>query len=143
METIQSIITPPKVEPGVGKGWTILAESVARELDVTRLSRIWVFSPLRRNEREWGTAVVAVSVGEDRLEIHTARYFLVTRGKKRGQNKVEVEIVAESPADVVSEVLEKVQERTGETDPPVEINVLQWYPPIEEVELDDEPSTEG
>jgi len=103
-----------------------------------RLARIWVFAPIRRNEREWGTAVFALSLDDDRLEIHTARYFLITRGKKRGQNRVESDFVAESPADVVSDVLDKVQERSGDPEPPVEIDPLLWYPPEEEPEDDAE-----
>ena len=45
---------------------------------------VWVFSPLRREGREWGTAVLR-RVDGDRRRIYTARYVLAIKGKERGQ----------------------------------------------------------
>jgi hypothetical protein len=53
--------------------------------------------------------------------------MLIVRGRERGQGKVAVEEVGEGPKAVVSEVIRGVQERAGETEPPVEISPELWY----------------
>jgi hypothetical protein len=128
----------PQATPGLGKGWTRVAEEVAKTIPPDEIKRIWVFPPLRRDGREWGTAVVARGIPEDRVVVLTARYMLLTRGKKKGQGKVSVEEVGESPTPVVDEVVRGVQERAGEADPPVEIDPLMWF-----TADDDEPAPEG
>lgn len=127
MGTDSSVVVRPRIEPGVGLGWTRVAEAVGRELPVDRIERIWVFPAIRREEREWGTAVIARRADGDRLVVHTARYLLVTRGKKRGDGRVQLDLVAESPADIIDHVVQQVQERTGDPDPPVEIDPSLWF----------------
>jgi hypothetical protein len=107
--------------------------------------QIWLFPPVRKDEREWGTAVVARRVDEGRLRIYAASYVLVVRGRERGQGRVQVEDVGETPDDIVREVLTGVQERAGEAEPPVEVDVALWYPdPESDAEVNgDEPASEG
>jgi hypothetical protein len=62
-----------------------------------------------------------------RVRVYTASYTLLIRGRERGHGKVAVQEVAESPAAVVDEVIRGVQERAGETDPPVEIDAGVWF----------------
>lgn len=102
------------------------------------IGRIWVFPPLKREDREWGTAVVSRELDHDRVAVYTARSVIVVRGKERGQGRVEVEEVGESPTAVVHEVIRGVQERTGEPDPPVEVDPALWFR-----KDDDEPAAEG
>lgn len=91
------------------------------------ISRIWLFPPVRREGREWGTAVVARRLEGARVRVYTARYVLTTRGRERGQGKVILDEVGASPADVVDQVIRGVQERSGETEPPAEIERTAWY----------------
>ena len=128
----------PQATPGLGRGWTRVAEEVAKTIPPHDIGRIWVFPPLRRDGREWGTAVVARRTTEDRVAVLTARYMLLTRGKKKGQGRVSVDEVGESPTSVVDEVVRGVQERAGEADPPVEIDPLLWFGAD-----DDVPAPEG
>jgi hypothetical protein len=88
---------------------------------------IWLFPPVRREEREWGVAVVACRTDEVRRRIFTASYMIVVRGREKGHGKVAVEEVGESPAAVLEDVIRGVRERAGETEPPVEIAPELWF----------------
>jgi hypothetical protein len=93
------------------------------------IDAIYVFRPIKRDGREWGTAVVT-RTGEEpggRLRVYTARYMLIVRGKERGRSKVEVEEVALTPAEVLAQVMEATTDRTGDAEPPVTIDRSAWY----------------
>ncbi len=102
------------------------------------IARIWLFAPVRREEREWGTAVVARHGEGERVRVYTASYLLVIRGRERGQGKVTLQEVAESPTAVVDDVIRGVQERAGEAEPPVEVAPGVWFR-----EEHDEPAGQG
>lgn len=91
------------------------------------IETIYLFRPLKREGREWGTAVVTRRVPEGRLRVYTARYMLVVRGKERGQSKVEVEEVGLSPAEVLEQVMQATADRTDDAQPPVAIAPAVWY----------------
>jgi len=113
--------------PGLGRGWMRVAKEIGDAMPWREIQRIWVFPPLRTDGREWGTAVIARRLDGDRVSVSTARYMVLTRGKKRGHGKVEVEEVGDSPGRVVDEVVRGVQERAGEADPPAEIDPSLWF----------------
>lgn len=117
----------PVVTPGLGLGWTKIADAVERVLAPQEIGRIWVFPPLRRDGREWGTAVVAKRVEDDRFTVFTAQYMLTTRGRERGRGRVQVDEVGEGPVGVVHDVIRGVQARSGEGEPPAEIAPELWY----------------
>ncbi|HEX4628389.1 MAG TPA: hypothetical protein VH137_06310 [Gemmatimonadales bacterium] len=93
------------------------------------IDTIYLFRPLKREGREWGTAVVTcrAAAGGGRLRVYTARYMLVVRGKERGQAKLEVEETALSPADVIAQVMQAAAERSGDPEPPVAVGPAVWY----------------
>jgi hypothetical protein len=122
---------------GLGLGWTRVADKIANTMSLPDIVRIWLFPPMRRDDREWGTAVVARRVSEGRVRVYTGSYMLVVRGRERGDGRIAIEEVGESPDDVVSDVIRGVQERAGEAEPPVEIDPELWY------EQGDEPSAPG
>ncbi len=113
---------------GLGIGWTKLASAIAEALPVTQIERIWLFPPVRHEEREWGTAVITVRVAENRSQVHTGTYVFIIRGRERGQAHVSVEEVGVGPDDVLPDVIRGVQERAGEVEPPVEIASELWFP---------------
>lgn len=127
-----------RLEPGLGLGWTRVAQAVAARVAPERIERVWLFAPVRQEEREWGTAVVVCRTDGVRRHVVTASYLLVVRGRDRGQGKITVEDVGESPVEVLHEVIRGVQERAGEPDPPVEIAPELWYG-----SHGDEPAAEG
>jgi hypothetical protein len=100
---------------------------VAEAFPPTEVERIWLFPPVRQEDREWGTAVIGRRGERDRLRVYTARYMVMVRGRERGQGRVAVEEIGESPAPVVDDVVRGVQERAGEADPPVEIATTMWF----------------
>ena len=119
----------PPVAPGRGPGWAKLAEAVAKQVPPDEIETIYLFTPLKREGREWGTAVVArrSAEGGGRLRVYTARYMLVVRGKERGQSRVEVIETGLSPAEVIAQVMQATAERTGDREPPVAVGAAVWY----------------
>jgi hypothetical protein len=61
------------------------------------------------------------------LRVYTARYMLVTRGKERGQARIEVAETGLSPATVIERVMHAAAERTGDPEPPVAVGRDVWY----------------
>lgn len=121
---------PGPVTPGAGAearpGWAKLAAAVALEVPPTEIETIYLFRPIKREGREWGTAVVTRRA-EGRLRVYTAKYMVVVRGKERGQAKVAVEEVGLSPAEVLEQVMQSTAERTGDAEPPVAHGPAVWY----------------
>ena len=103
-------MNPTTAVAGLGRGWTRVAEAVGKKVPAADIARIWVFSPIQREDREWGTAVVARHADAERVVIYTARYVLVTRGKERGQGVGYLEdgtmVVAEGGRDHIGETVE-------------------------------------
>jgi hypothetical protein len=128
-------------QPGLGLGWTRVATSIAELVSPSTIERIWLFAPVRREDREWGTAVLACSTGGNRRRIFAASYLIAIRGRTRGQGKVTVDEVGESPVAVIHEVIAGVMERAGETEPPVEIAPELWFGGDEPLAAD--PRTNG
>ena len=113
--------------PGHGPGWAQLAAAVTAQVPPAEIETIYLFRPLKREGREWGTAVVTRRQPDGRLLVYTGRYMLVVRGKEKGQSRVEVTEVALSPAEVVAQVMQDAAERTGESEPPVAMGPAVWY----------------
>ena len=128
----------PGHAPGLGLGWTRVATAVAGAMPAGEIARIWLFAPVRREEREWGTAVIARRAAEERVRVYTASYTLLIRGRERGQGQVNVLEVGESPAGMIENVVRGVQQRAGEAEPPVEIAASLWFG-----EEHDEPSPQS
>ncbi len=120
-------ISGSALSTGLGPGWTRVAEALAKRLEPTSIEGIWLFPPVRREEREWGVALVACRSDAERRRIFTASYMIVLRGRKRGHDRIAVEEVGESPPTVLEHVIRGVLHRSGETEPPVEISPDLWY----------------
>jgi hypothetical protein len=112
---------------GRGLGWDRVAQAVREAVPRDEVAGVWLFPAMRRESREWGTAVVARRAIPGRVTVLTAKYMMVVRGRERGQGKVEVEEVGEGPHEVVHDVIRGVQDRLGEAEPPVEISADIWY----------------
>lgn len=113
--------------PGQTPGWSKLAAAVALRVPPAEIETIYLFAPIKRDGREWGTAVITRRHPEGRLLVYTARYMLVVRGKERGQTRHEIEEVALSPAEVVAQVMQGTAERNGEAEPPLAYGAAVWY----------------
>ncbi len=120
---------PSPVAPGQGPGWAKVAAAVAAEMPPAEIETIYLFRPIKREGREWGTAVVTRKSGDGggRLRVYTAKYMLIVRGKDRGQTKVDLTEVGLSPAEVLAQVMQATADRTGDAEPPVELGAGAWY----------------
>ena len=125
---------PPHSRPGCpltidqSPAWAQLAAAVAAQVPPAEIETIYLFRPLKREGREWGTAVVTRRAeGSERLRVYTARYMLIVRGKERGRWKADVEEVALTPAEVLAKVMQAATDRTGDPEPPVAVARSAWY----------------
>jgi hypothetical protein len=120
-------LAPPPPAPGQGPGWAKLAAAVEAQVPPSEIETIYVFRPIKREGREWGTAVVTRKAQDGRLRVYTAKYMLIARGKERGQGKFDVVEVALSPAEVLAQVMQATVDRGGDSEPPVELSPAVWY----------------
>ena len=109
-----------------GAGWTRLAAAVAEQIPPVEVDGVWVFSPLRHEGREWGTAVLS-RVNGDRRRIYTARYMLVLKGKERGKFEASVQEVGSGPVEALAKLLLEAQRRIDDDQPPLAVPPEGWF----------------
>jgi hypothetical protein len=119
-------LTGPPTGAGIGPGWRRLVAGIVGEVPRAEIDAVWVFPVIRRNGREWGTAVLTRVDGE-RRRIYTARYMLVLKGKERGQYEWAMEEVGSGPADALAPLLQDVHKRTDDEHPPIPLRVDEWF----------------
>lgn len=112
--------------PGTGPAWARLAQAVAETLPAVEVDGVWVFSPLRREGREWGTAILSRLDG-DRRRIYTARYVLAVRGKERGKFEATVQEVGSGPVQALAQLLQDAQKRIDDEHPPLPVAPDAWF----------------
>lgn len=115
--------------PGEGPYWEQLAEWLRDQLPPHEVDGVWVFRLLRRDLKEYGTAVVSRVEG-DRRRIYTARYIATIKGKKRGAFETAIEEVGSGPLEALHELLALVPVRADDEDPPVAVDLARWFPPV-------------
>jgi len=103
-----------------------LAQAVAQEVPPVEVDGVWIFAPLRRETREFGTAVVA-RVDGARRRIYTARYVLVVKGKERGKFESTILEVGTGPVEALARVLQEAQNRTDDEHPPIAVSPEAWF----------------
>jgi hypothetical protein len=107
-------------------GWDRLAQAVAQVVPPEEVDGVWVFSPLRRDSREWGTAVLSRVDGE-RRRIYTARYVLSVKGKERGKFESTIQEVGIGPLAVLTRVLQEARRRIDDEHPPLSVPPESWF----------------
>jgi hypothetical protein len=99
---------------------------VAEVVPPADVDGVWVFALLRRDSREWGTAVLSRVEGE-RRRIYTARYVLSVKGKERGKFESTIQEVGIGPMEALARVLQEVQRRTDDEHPPIAVPPESWF----------------
>jgi hypothetical protein len=107
-------------------GWERLAQAVAQVLPPGEIDGVWIFSPIRRETREWGTAVLSRVDGE-RRRIYTARYVLAVKGKERGKFESTVQEVGSGPIDALARLVQEAQSRIDDEHPPASVAPESWF----------------
>jgi hypothetical protein len=108
-------------------GWARLAGAVAEVVPPAEVDGVWIFSPLRHEGREWGTAVLSRLDG-DRRRIYTARYVLAIKGKERGKFEATVQEVGSGPVAALTRLLQDAQKRIDDDQPPTPVPPESWFP---------------
>jgi hypothetical protein len=108
-------------------GWARLAGAVAEVVPPAEVDGVWIFSPLRHEGREWGTAVLSRLDG-DRRRIYTARYVLAIKGKERGKFEATVQEVGSGPVAALTRLLQDAQKRIDDEQPPTPVPPESWFP---------------
>lgn len=125
-------LTP--LEPGEGPHWERLAAWLRDQLPVEQVDGVWVFRVLRREQREYGTAVLSMVEG-DRRRILTASYVATIKGKTRGGFEASTTEVGSGPLEALHELLAMVPVRADDEDPPTAVDASRWFPPPEQLEF--------
>jgi hypothetical protein len=107
-------------------GWDRLAQAVAQVVPPAEVDGVWIFAPLRRGAREWGTAVLSRLDGE-RRRIYTARYALAIKGKERGKFESTIQEVGAGPQEALARVLQEAQHRIDDELPPTAVPPDIWF----------------
>lgn len=133
--------------PGEGERWERLAEWLRSQVPAEQVDGIWVFRVVRREQREFGTAVLSLVTG-DRRRILTARYIALIKGRERGGFTTQLDEVGSGPLEALHELLAMVPVRSDDEDPPAAVEVERWFPasdpaPVDELIEDDPAAVEG
>jgi len=115
--------------PGEGPQWERLAEWVRGRIPVVEIDGIWVFRVLRRDRKEFGTAVLS-RIDGDRRRIYTATYTATVKGKQRGGFESTLVEVGSGPLDALHELLALVPARADDEEP-LAVDVTRWFPAVE------------
>jgi hypothetical protein len=127
------IVTPGG--PGIGPAWERLAEALRAAIPVGEIDRIWAFRIVRREGKDFGTAILSRVEG-DRRRIATARFALTVKGKKRGAFEWHLDEVGSGPLEALDELLALVPKRSDEEEPPAPVDPGLWFPPELDAETD-------
>ena len=114
--------------PGTGPGWTSLAVELKTAVPIAEIDRIWAFRVVRREGRDFGTAILS-RIDGDRRRIYTARFTLTVKGKKRGAFEWSLDEVGSGPLTALDELLALVPKRSDEEEPPSPVEAAAWFPP--------------
>lgn len=120
-------------------GWVRLAGAVAEVVPPAEVDGVWIFSPLRHEGREWGTAVLSRLDG-DRRRIYTARYVLAIKGKERGKFEATVQEVGSGPVAALTRLLQDAQKRIDDEQPPTPVPPESWFPDVPAAGTADDPA---
>jgi len=115
--------------PGQGERWERLAAWLVDQVPVEEIDGIWVFRVVRREQREYATAILSLVRG-DRRRILTASYTATIKGRERGGFVAEWTEVGSGPLEALHELLALVPLRADDEDPPAPVPVAQWFPPV-------------
>jgi len=99
---------------------------VADVLPPADVDGVWVFAPVRREDKEWGTAVVS-RVDGGRRRIYTAGYVLTLKGRERGKFESTIIEVGSGPMEALARVLQDAQRRTDDEHPPFSVSPDAWF----------------
>ncbi len=118
-----SPLNPPS-DPG--PGWERLALALRATIPADQVDAIWTFRVVRREGRDFGTAILS-RLEQDRRRIYTARFIHTVKGSKRGAFDWDLQEVGSGPPEALDELLALVPRRSEEEEPPVSVDPSSWF----------------
>jgi hypothetical protein len=119
-------MTIPGSREATASGWERLAQAVSDIVPPAEIDGVWIFAPVRHEDREWGTAVLSRVDGE-RRRIYTAGYALAVKGKQRGKFESTILEVGSGPIEALARVLQEAQRRVDDDQPPSPVPPESWF----------------
>ncbi len=113
--------------PGLGPGWDHLAAALRERFPREGIDRVWAFRIVRREGRDFGTAILSRLDG-DRRRIYTAQFVHTVKGPQRGAFEWSATEVGSGPPDALDQLLALVPRRAETEEPPVPIDPSFWFP---------------
>ncbi len=113
--------------PGLGAGWERLALLFRDALPVDQVDAIWIFRVVRREGRDFGTAILS-RLEQDRRRIYTARFIHTVKGTKRGGFEWDLQEAGSGPPEALDQLLALVPHRSEDEEPPAPVDPANWFP---------------
>jgi hypothetical protein len=113
--------------PGVAPGWERLAGALRDTLPREEVDAIWAFRVVRREGKDFGTAILS-RLESGRRRIYTARFVHTVKGPKRGTFEWDLTEVGSGPPEALEELLALVPKRSEDEEPPVPVDPVSWFP---------------
>jgi hypothetical protein len=113
--------------PGIGPGWDHLALTLRAALPREEIDAIWAFRVVRREGRDFGTAILS-RLESGRRRIYTARFIHTVKGPQRGTFETDLVEVGSGPPEALDELLALVPRRSEEEEPPAPVDPSLWFP---------------
>ena len=112
--------------PAVSDALARLLEALDAAMPRREVEAVYAFPPVRREGQEHGVAVVSRVAAGGRRRVYRARYVMALQGPDRGKVTVAVEETAETPAELVPEVLEGVRLRADDAGEAEPVDLTAW-----------------
>ena len=91
------------------------------------IDAIWTFRVVRREGRDFGTAIVS-RLEAGRRRIYTASFIHTVKGPKRGTFESDLVEVGSGPPEALDALLALVPRRSEDEEPPAPVDPAQWFP---------------
>jgi hypothetical protein len=119
---------PPRpADPLVyGDGLAKVLDAIAERMPRADVEAVWSFPGMKRDDKEYGVAVVTRKGAGDRHVVYRVRYVLELKGQKKGTATVEIAETAEAPADMLPRVIDGVRDRAAEAGDAEVVDLAAW-----------------
>jgi len=118
---------PPAADPAVyGEAIARLLDAVAQRMPPEEVEEVWAFPGVRRDNREYGVAVITRRAAAGRHLVYRARYVSELKGQAKGRTALDIEETAEAPAEMLPRVIEGVRRRADEAGEAELLDLAPW-----------------
>jgi hypothetical protein len=117
---------PPADPARYGDTVAKLLDAVAAQMPPDEVESVWAFPGVKRDNKEYGVAVITRQSSAGRHLIYRARYVQQLAGQERGKTTLDIEETAEAPVDMLPQVIEGVRRRADEAGDAELIDLAAW-----------------